>query len=355
MTRPYIANNTLCVNGQPLRGDSLLAFRGNWGVRIIDRDFGDDHAGWTRGECRNVAYYRTLRDKFGLNCVRMFCYRDIRKAYPDNWFPWAELIPVIDAAVTITESLGMTLIIDHHPTPCGRRNWSLLDPAGGRADAWLPPGLTSFGQDCRDFWRYVAPRYATVEHVVYEVMNEPYAWSTTYLANYYADTAAIKFQGDLYTLIRGLAPEMPIICWSFAQSRGYIAGPNNEQTGRDLLDVVSQDTAINYENALVGFHGYAENKPSVERLRASKPVLMTEYVDASTVIPNWNNFEKHIGYWEEQGIGWIALNLAWTSRQPQMLGQVLRTPWKDAKPPLPTRWLGGLRPGVREGLRVGVR
>lgn len=349
MTRPFIRNNTLVTaTGQPLRGDSLLAFRGNWGTRIIDRDFGDDHAGWTRGECRNIAYYRTLRDKFGLNCVRMFCYRDIRKAFPGNWFQWAELIPVIDAAVTICAELGMVLVIDYHSVPCGKNNWSMADPTTNNTDdAWLPPGLTSFGQDSREFWSYVAPRYKDVEHVVYEIHNEPIQWSTTYLNTYYSNKPAIQYQADMYTLVRSLAPATPLLMWSFAQARGRTTGT------RDLWDVVSRDNTIRYDNALVAWHGYAMDKASVMNLAASYPQLMTEYTDASAVVPNWGNFQKMLDWLEGQGIGWIALNLAWTSRQPQMQGQVLKTDWKNI-PPVKIQSVRALRNGTRTGVRMGV-
>lgn len=323
MTRPKIKKlpvvtgdtttytKTLCTpDGGLLRGDSLLAYKQNWGSAIHDIDYGEDHQSWTdSGEVSNKAYYRKLQQKYGLNCVRLFFYRDIRNAYNRQWFPWRQGLPMLDRAVEITAELGMTLIIDYHPVPCGKANWSHADPTTNNSDdAWLPEGLTDFGQESVDFWAEVAPRYANAEHVVYEIQNEPYQWSETYLNGYYMDKGAIAYQGDMYAFVRALAPDTPLLMWSFPQARG------KSTADKDLLSVVRRDKFINYKNAAVAIHTYGLDRSSVTRLAAAKPTIITEWTDQRATA-NLNSFNRMMAWAEEQQLSWIMLNLEWTSRR----------------------------------------
>lgn len=325
MTRPRIRKlpllvdgvtkyvRTLCApdpDGGLLKGDSLLAYRQNWGKAIHDKDYGEDHQAWVgSGEVRNKAYYRKLQTKFGLNCVRLFFYRDIRIEYKKQWFPWREGIPMLNDAVAITKELGMTLIIDYHPTPPGKLNFGLGNPTDNNTDdAWLPPELQSFGAESREFWTEIAPLYADQEHVIYELHNEPIQWSADYLNLYFANDEAIAYQGDMYTLVRNLAPNTPLLLWSFPQARGLATAK------KDLLNVVRRDKQIVYKNAAVAIHTYAMNKAAIVKLAAMKPTIITEWTDQSTT-PNLASFRKMIAWAEAQQISWIMLNLEWTSRK----------------------------------------
>lgn len=323
MTRPRIkklpiitdgvttyARTLVAPDGGLLRGDSLLAYKGNWGDAIHDIDYGENHNHWTgSGEVSNKAYYRKLQQKHGLDCVRLFFYRDVRDAYRRQWFPWREGLPMLDRAVAITAELGMTLIVDYHPVPCGKANWSLADPATNNSDdAWLPKGLTSFGQESVEFWTEVAPRYADAEHVVYEIQNEPYQWSEVYLNSYYADKGAVAYQGDMYSLVRELAPDTPLLMWSFPQARGHATAD------KDLLSVVRRDKLIDYKNAAVAVHTYGLDKPSLVKLAAAKPTIVTEWTDQRATA-NLNSFNRMMDYLSEQQLSWIMLNLEWTSRK----------------------------------------
>ena len=316
-----VNTKTLTIGGEPLRGEHVLAFKSNWGTAIYDTDYGENQTAWTNnGECRNKAYYRKLRDKWRLNTVRFLVYRDIRSAYPTNWFAWSEIIPVIDDAVTICAELGLVLIIDYHPVPCGRKNWSTDNPTTGKTDAYLPSGFTNFQVDCEAFWDYVAPRYKDDQHVIYECMNESFGpWGAGLLDNFYANTAALAWHDSIYARVRALAPNTPILNFSLGQSRGYESGAH------DMLDVFNKNGNINYSNSVAAFHGYSQNKPSVERLVATLPGVMSEYVDANTPPTSFANTQKNIDYWESRRLAWIMLKLEWMART--LPGQSLNIYW----------------------------
>lgn len=89
------------------------------------------------------------------------------------------------------------------------------------------------------FWEFYAPRYKNRTHVVYEVMNEPQAWSAPYRDN------VLKMEKDAYDQIRRHAPETHIMMMSYSQ-------PNNwTQAANECANL-----GISWENASVAFHTY---------------------------------------------------------------------------------------------------
>jgi hypothetical protein len=119
-----------------------------------------------------------------------------------------------------------------------------------------------------DFWSYYAPRYKDEAHVLFEIQNEPHAWSAPY------PQAALDMQADAYTLIRSLAPDTPILLFSFA-----VMG-NGSQAVTDVAKV-SAAASVDWSNAGVAFHGYAGHKETPgavqSLLNAGYPVFMTEF------------------------------------------------------------------------------
>jgi len=89
------------------------------------------------------------------------------------------------------------------------------------------------------FWAFYAPRYKDKTHVIYEVCNEPQAWS----APYYSNTLAME--KNAFTQIRGLAPDTHIMMMSYSQ-------PNNwTQAASECAGL-----GITWDNASVAFHTY---------------------------------------------------------------------------------------------------
>jgi hypothetical protein len=89
------------------------------------------------------------------------------------------------------------------------------------------------------FWAFYAPRYKDKTHVVFEVVNEPQAWSAPYNNN------TLTMEKNAYTQIRGLAPDTHIMMMSYSQ-------PNNwTQAATECANL-----GITWDNASVAFHTY---------------------------------------------------------------------------------------------------
>jgi hypothetical protein len=98
----------------------------------------------------------------------------------------------LDGALTFTQQSGLYLLIDNHNT---------LPSSGNEGCPDWPANVT--------IWTAIAPRYATDTNVIYQIQNEPDNCSS----ENYADIAT--HMNSLYTLIRSLAPNTPIMAWTF--------------------------------------------------------------------------------------------------------------------------------------------
>lgn len=268
--RVQISNNTVVAdNGWPLRGEAM---------------FLTDAAGTTTGiftlaHLYDLTHWQALRDDFHLNTIRLFISRPPQnwgggpgencepphyRCYPLNYElnPPDTTLDIIDDMVDIASEMGMYIIIDYHPVGGYNRT------------------------DAINWWSQIAPRYKDRTHVIYELANEPVAWSPSQY-----DDDAIQFEEDLYTLIRTHAPQTHIILWTFA----HAAGPMKEK--------VDLGTDVSYTNASVAFHPYQYNENDITNLKAAYPVMNNEIgTDRFTLTQNM----------EDLGISWIWLNGAKT-------------------------------------------
>lgn len=89
------------------------------------------------------------------------------------------------------------------------------------------------------FWNFYAPRYKDRTHVIYEVVNEPQAWSAPY------NNATLTMEKNAYTQIRGLAPDTHIMMMSYSQP------VNATQAATECANL-----GISWDNASVAFHTY---------------------------------------------------------------------------------------------------
>ena len=101
-------------------------------------------------------------------------------------------------------------------------------------------GNGSFNQSfVTSFWNFYAPRYKDRTHVVYEVCNEPQAWSAPY------NSSTLAMEKNAYTQIRALAPDTHIMMMSYSQ-------PNNwTQAATECAGL-----GVAWDNASVAFHTY---------------------------------------------------------------------------------------------------
>ena len=89
------------------------------------------------------------------------------------------------------------------------------------------------------FWNFYAPRYKDKTHVVYEVCNEPQAWSAPYNSN------TLAMEKNAYTQIRGLAPDTHIMMMSYSQVNNWTQAAAE-----------SANLGVTWTNASVAFHTY---------------------------------------------------------------------------------------------------
>ncbi len=120
-----------------------------------------------------------------------------------------------------------------------------------------------------DFWNFYAERYKDETHVVFEIQNEPVAWSPPY------SQAALDMEVAAYNAIRSHAPDSPILLFSYS-----VLG-QGEAAIQDLNKIGG---LIDWSNAGVAFHGYAGFKDTVASidviLNAGYPVFMTEFTNS---------------------------------------------------------------------------
>jgi hypothetical protein len=101
------------------------------------------------------------------------------------------------------------------------------------------------------FWNFYAPRYADRTHVIYEIHNEPHAWSPPY------PDATLDMERDAYAAIRSHAPDTPVLFFSYAV-------PNNP--AGILQDIAGLGPGIGWANAAVGTHGYGVTYVELETM-----------------------------------------------------------------------------------------
>lgn len=89
------------------------------------------------------------------------------------------------------------------------------------------------------FWNFYAPRYKDKTFVVFEVCNEPQAWSAPYNNN------TLTMEKNAFAQIRGLAPDTHIMMMSYSQVNNWTQAANE-----------CANLGITWDNASVAFHTY---------------------------------------------------------------------------------------------------
>ncbi len=150
---------------------------------------------------------------------------------------------------------------------------SELDTLVARAGVFHP----DYG---RRFWEVVAPRYAAMTHVVYELHNEPVFG----VANY--EDVHFEWFNDTFELVRSLAPETHVMLFSFALVQNLEG--DTPPTITEVVDRFTATTGFDWANAnaSVAFHGYwvTSSRRMVE-LFEKYPVVNTEIMPSIAGVP----------------------------------------------------------------------
>ena len=218
----------------------------------------------------NESAFRTLRDDWNTNVVRLAMYVDEwgnGQCYMGNKSGSLELL---EKGVDICIKLDMYVIID----------WHVLNPGDP----------SKYTNEAKSFFEKVSKRYAKYPNVIYEICNEPNggaSWSGN-----------IKpYAEKIIPVIRKNAPNSVIIVGTPTWS---------QEIDKPLSDPLS------YKNVMYAFHFYAAThaglRSNVENCVAQGlPVFVSEFgtCDASGGGANdFNETQKWLSYFDKQGISY---------------------------------------------------
>lgn len=194
------------------------------------------------GQYANKKAFKTMRDKWGVQVVRLAMYTTEYNGYctggADNQ---KALKKQIFQAVDAAGELGMYVIID----------WHVLGEGNPK----------TYQKQAKSFFRTMAKRYADAEHVIYEICNEPNGGTT------WSDVKA--YAKSVIRVIRSYDADGIIL----------IGTPTWSQD----VEQAAASPVKGYDNLMYTFHFYAnthreEYRDRLERvLKAGLPVFVSEY------------------------------------------------------------------------------
>lgn len=220
----------------------------------------------------NYETFKTLRDDFNVNTIRLAMYSDRNAGYKE------ELHEKVSEGVEYAKQLGMYVIID----------WHILndnDPNQNKESAKV-------------FFTEMANKYKDYDNVLYEICNEPNG-------NVTWNEDIKPYAEEMIDLIRGIDDNAIII----------VGTPNWSQD----VDIVSENPVTGYNNIVYTLHYYAATHKDDLRNKLRKaldnglPVLVSEFgiCDASgNGSIDESEADKWISMLRENGIGYVCWNLS---------------------------------------------
>ena len=220
----------------------------------------------------NYDTFKTLRDDFNVNTIRLAMYSDRNAGYEEA------LHEKVSAGVEYAKSLGMYVIID----------WHILNDNNPNQNK----------EAAKAFFTEMANKYKDYDNVLYEICNEPngnVTWSED-----------IKpYAEELIDLIREIDDKAIII----------VGTPTWSQD----VDIASENQITGYNNIVYTLHYYAATHKENLRnklktaLDNNLPVFVSEFgiCDASgNGSIDEDEANKWISYLRENGIGYVCWNLS---------------------------------------------
>jgi hypothetical protein len=166
-------------------------------------------------------------------------------------------------------------------------------------------------QSVIDFWKLYALRYAHETHVIYEIDNEPVAWSPPYSDPGANPRGAIEMNVEAWQVIRAAAPDTPVLIFSYSQMGGTGGG---QAALRDIAAFsrgLGRDERQVWGNTAVAFHGYAGHQATAEAARevlaGGYPILMSEFYTHPWGIGGYSMQDIELTEALEQlGVSWLS-------------------------------------------------
>jgi endoglucanase len=190
----------------------------------------------------NEKAFRTMRDKWGVQVVRLAMYTAEYNGYCTGDAANAkQLRKQVYSAVNAAEKLGMYVIID----------WHILSDSNPQ----------TYQSQAKSFFKIMSKRYADSPNVIYEICNEPNGATS-------------------WSQIKSYAKAVLKVIRTYDKDGIVIVGtPNWSQ----YVDQAAQSPITGYKNVMYAFHFYADTHRDdmrakvQEAAKAGLPIFVTEY------------------------------------------------------------------------------
>lgn len=188
----------------------------------------------------NKAAFKTLRDNWGVNCIRLAMYTEEYNGYCSGGNQ-AELRKLINNGVKYATELGMYVIIDWHILSDG-------NPAKNKKQAM-------------SFFKYMAKKYKNQNNIFYEICNEPNG-------------------GTSWNRIKSYASSVIKTIRKYDKKNIILVGT---PTWSQDVDVAADSPIKGYSNIMYTFHFYAATHGDSYRqkvqaaIQKGLPVFVSEF------------------------------------------------------------------------------
>ena len=188
----------------------------------------------------NKAAFKTLRDNWGVNCIRLAMYTEEYNGYCSGGNQ-AELRKLINNGVKYATELGMYVIIDWHILSDG-------NPAKNKKQAM-------------SFFKYMAKKYKNQNNIFYEICNEPNG-------------------GTSWNMIKSYASSVIKTIRKYDKKNIILVGT---PTWSQDVDVAADSPIKGYSNIMYTFHFYAATHGDSYRqkvqaaIQKGLPVFVSEF------------------------------------------------------------------------------
>lgn len=226
----------------------------------------------------NYQSFQNLRDKWGVNCIRVAMYTEDYNGYcVTDDTNRKKLLKTIDLAVGNAKKLGMYVIID----------WHVLNDQNP----------LKHKDEAKQFFKKMAKKYGKNKNVMFEICNEPNG-NTTW-------NDIKKYANPIIKVIRKYAKKSIII----------VGTPTWSQD----VDVASMSPIKNSKNIMYAIHFYAATHQDYYMNKVKKaisnklPVICTEFsgceANGNGNI-NKSSLYKWLNYLKSNGIGYCCWSLS---------------------------------------------
>lgn len=230
---PFQTHGKLHVTGAYLMDENNNKVQ-LYGLSTHGINFGNDFSNFV-----NESAFRTLRDDWNTNCIRLVLYPGDYNGYC-NGGNKSQLKKIIENGIEYATKLGMYVIVDWHVHNFNPNN--------------------QWKNDAKVFLSEISRKYAKYDNVLYEICNEPTSSSWASSLKPYAQ--------EIIPAIRANAPDSVII-----------VGTNT--WSQDIEEPLSNP--LPFKNVMYTFHFYANTHTDSYRNRVQNcierglPVFVTEF------------------------------------------------------------------------------